>query len=92
MLNLDHILLIALAAIGWSDVITSPGMIFGSIRKAKIPKWVSMPLYECSLCVAGQMALWYWVILPDGIAFQVFKVALIISAGVGLTYLIKSKT
>lgn len=62
---MNHVLLILilspLAAFGWSQKVTETGGIFHFVRRFKLPSFLRKPLYECTACVAGQMALWYEV-------------------------------
>lgn len=53
------LILAPLAAFGWSQKVTEVGGLFHFIRKIGLPKILRKPFYECTGCVAGQMALWY---------------------------------
>ena len=96
MLN-DHIhiaiaiLMVAFAAIGWSSVITQEGMVFGFIRRFKLPEWLKKPMYSCAYCVSGQMALWLFLSMNFQILFNLMFSAIAICAAVGLTYIIISR-
>jgi len=56
---------ILLAIAGWVFVmiLTKEGMIFGWWGKLilRFPEWLSEPLGGCEYCIAGQMALWWYL-------------------------------
>ena len=56
---------IGLAITGWVFVmiLTKDGMIFGWWGRFlnRLPEWLSEPLGGCEYCVAGQLALWYYL-------------------------------
>jgi hypothetical protein len=66
MYLLSNALAVAIVAYVYSQVLTEPGMIFNRLYNAldrTLPEWLFRPLIGCMYCVAGQMALWYYLSL-----------------------------
>lgn len=59
-------LIIAACSVGLIDVAMSPSHILDRIPvmldSLQLPKWLSKPLYQCSVCHAGQWAFWTYLI------------------------------
>lgn len=56
---------ISIIAFTYSVVLTEPGMLLEKIAAWLayfLPEWLFMPLIGCERCVAGQMALWYYLL------------------------------
>lgn len=92
-LYIDSIL-ISLIAYVYAEILTGEGMLLSGVYvflrdRLKLPKWLFMPLIGCAYCVAGQMGLWYYLIvyfkqydLIDHILFAsiaIFGIELIVS-------------
>lgn len=56
---------IGITAYVFTMILTDPDMIFGWYGKLldKLPSWIAKPLGKCEYCLAGQMALWYYIYL-----------------------------
>lgn len=56
-------LLLAVTAWVFVMILTKDGMILGWWGRAlnRFPLWLGEPLGGCEYCVAGQMALWYYL-------------------------------
>jgi hypothetical protein len=55
---------IVIIAFVYSYVLTRPYMILGDAygwMEERLPQWLFFPLIGCEKCVAGQMALWYYI-------------------------------
>lgn len=60
-----YTLFLAIAAFTYSEILPSPGMLLNNIYDAlerKVPAWLFKPLIGCCKCVAGQWALWLYII------------------------------
>ena len=59
---LDSILL-AIAAWVYVHLLLKEGMVLSWFNNVldRLPEWLSEPLGGCEYCVAGQMALWYYL-------------------------------
>lgn len=57
-------ILIGIAAWVFTMILGNPDMLFGWWFKwiEQLPEWVSKPLGACEYCLAGQLALWYYLI------------------------------
>ena len=55
--------LIGVCAWVYVYILLEEGMILGRVGKllCRLPDWVHEPLGGCEYCVAGQMALWYFL-------------------------------
>ena len=55
--------LIGICAWVFSHILIDDGNILGWWGELiwKLPNWLSSPLGECEYCLAGQMALWYYL-------------------------------
>ena len=67
-MSLDLILysfLLAVTAFIYVDILTDPEMILGwwwkFTHRLFKSKWILNPLIECEFCVAGQLAVWYYL-------------------------------
>ena len=58
-------ILIGLFAYVFCNILTDTGMIFGKYYQwlQKLPEWLAKPLGMCEYCFAGQIALWYYLIV-----------------------------
>lgn len=56
-------ILIGIAAWVFSMILSDPEMIFGWYFKLiePLPDWIAKPLGKCEYCLAGQLALWYYL-------------------------------
>jgi len=56
-------LVIAISAWVYVFILLKEGMVLGWLWKIldKLPEWLQDPLGGCEYCVAGQMALWYYL-------------------------------
>jgi len=56
-------ILLAVAAWVYTTILLQEGMILGWLGKliSRLPDWLCEPLGGCEYCVAGQMALWYYL-------------------------------
>ena len=56
-------ILIGICAYVYSFILLEEGMILGWFGKllCRLPDWLHEPLGGCEYCVAGQMALWYYL-------------------------------
>lgn len=56
-------ILIGITAYVFSIILIDDDMIFGWWGKQlhKLPTWLSKPLGYCEYCLAGQLALWYYL-------------------------------
>lgn len=57
---------IAAGAFTFSNILTEPDMILGKLAaylERTLPEYLYNPLIGCQYCVAGQWALWYYLIL-----------------------------
>lgn len=64
-MSLYEPILIAVCAYVYSVILTEQEMIFNKLylfAENKLPRWLSHPLISCVYCVAGQMALWYYLV------------------------------
>lgn len=54
-------------------ILTSNGMILEPVEtwlnKFNLPDWIMKPLIRCSYCIAGQWALWTYLILCNEYSF-----------------------
>ncbi len=78
---LDQFLLavmIGAVGYGWVEVLTGEGHIFHFVRKyitsSNIPVMVQKPLILCSICCAGQISLWTYIISGMPIGFTDFHI------------------
>jgi hypothetical protein len=57
-------ILIGIAAWTFSMILSDSDMIFGWWFKLidNMPEWIAKPLGKCEYCLAGQLALWYYLI------------------------------
>jgi len=57
-------ILIGIAAWTFSMILSDPEMIFGWWFKLiePLPDWIGKPLGKCEYCLAGQLALWYYIV------------------------------
>ena len=57
-------ILIGISAWTFSMILSDPEMIFGWWFKLldRLPDWLAKPLGKCEYCLAGQLALWYYLI------------------------------
>lgn len=58
--------IIAIAAFTYSVILTEDGHILHRLESNlyhKLPEWLYKPLIGCQYCVAGQWALWYYLML-----------------------------
>lgn len=57
---------IKIAIVAWvfSNILIDEGMIFEKwwLVLNKLPNWLSKPLGACEYCLAGQIALWYYIV------------------------------
>ena len=89
------LILCPLAAFGWVQKVSEEGNLFGFIRKFNLPEFIKKPLYKCTGCVGGQMALWAYVIgcvdvIPD-VVWNVYMAVLAILAVIGLAIIVELK-
>ena len=58
-------ILIGISAYVFTNILLDPDMIFGWFNKVldKLPLWLAKPLGKCEYCLAGQLALWYYLIV-----------------------------
>jgi len=58
-----HSILLAIAAWVYCYILLKDGMILGWLENwiARLPSWLCEPLGGCEYCVAGQMALWFYL-------------------------------
>jgi hypothetical protein len=64
--------MIAVVAFIYSDVLTESGMILNGLFRAAeqtLPSYIFKPLIGCFKCVAGQIALWFYLINADDFGF-----------------------
>lgn len=56
-------ILLGIAAWVYVYILLKEGMVLGWLGKliAKLPSWLGEPLGGCEYCVAGQMAMWYYL-------------------------------
>ena len=54
--------------LGWVYVmiLCDDDMVFGFMNRLRLPKWVAKVLRDCEYCVAGQIALWFYIALSWG--------------------------
>ncbi len=59
--------LFAAFALVFCEVLIAPGMIFEFYGKLldRLPEWIAKPLGDCSLCFAGQTALWGYFLIAE---------------------------
>lgn len=89
------LLLCPFAAFGWVQKVSEEGNLFGFIRKFNLPEFIKKPLYKCTGCVGGQMALWVYVIISvdaiPQIVWTIYVGILCILAAIGLALIIEIK-
>lgn len=76
--------IIAMCSVGLIDVAMSPSMILDKVPVfldgVKMPQWLRKPLYQCSTCNAGQIALWTYLIVFWSVYHIVFHVVIVLCA------------
>lgn len=80
MLNYELIILLAVTAYVFSDLLSTDKMIFRPYFNLieKLPKYFSFPLGVCNKCFAGQISLWYFLFKENRIDAVIFSVMLTI--------------
>lgn len=61
---MNEILILAVCAFVYSEILTEPEMILGwwyDFAQRHFPMWLFKPIVGCVYCVAGQMSLWYYL-------------------------------
>jgi hypothetical protein len=82
---------IAIIAFVYSEILTEGGMILNGLYKflekhlGKYP-YIFKPLIDCSKCVAGQIALWVYLFIPE---YNLFQHAAVICLSIYLLMLVK---
>lgn len=56
-------ILIGITAWVFTNILIDPDMIFGFWYRIldKMPEWIAKPMGKCEYCLAGQLALWYYL-------------------------------
>lgn len=82
-----EMILIAIFAFVFCNILTDPDMIFGWYYNLiqKLPKWLSKPLGACEYCFVGQLSLWYYTIKY----FWYFDILELLSCVVGAIFIVR---
>jgi len=58
---------IAVFAVVFSCILIEEGQIFSFYGDllGRLPDWLSQPLGLCAYCFGGQVALWYFIFIPE---------------------------
>lgn len=64
-MSLIEVISLPLVAVVYASVLTEPGMLLAAIHywaEQHLPGWLFMPVIGCFKCVAGQLAMWYYIV------------------------------